>query len=175
MFCPKCSQQQSSEEMRFCSRCGFPLAAVAIVLDNQGNLPQLESQPVPKLQRSRMLRESTYLTLVAWAVALVTTLFWDFGVPLETVAKISSLIFFLLGLVGLLRFVYAFLSVRDLPGPSPEARVLRETNQAALPPQQSMPLTDFPRRTNTREISPRPSVTENTTRLLDDQPRNAED
>ncbi len=146
-----------------------------MLLDNQGNLPQLESQPVAKLHRSRMIRESAYLTLVAWAIALVATWFWDFGVPLETVAKIGSLIFFLLGLIGLLRFVYAFLIVKDSSGPSPEARILRETNQAALPPQQSVPLSDFPRRINTREISPRPSITENTTRLLDDQPRNAEE
>lgn len=28
MFCPKCSQPQSSEEARFCPRCGFPVGAV---------------------------------------------------------------------------------------------------------------------------------------------------
>ena len=28
MYCPKCSQLQISEEMRFCSRCGFALGAV---------------------------------------------------------------------------------------------------------------------------------------------------
>ena len=28
MYCPKCGQQQVSEEVRFCARCGFTLAAV---------------------------------------------------------------------------------------------------------------------------------------------------
>jgi hypothetical protein len=28
MFCPKCSQQQPAEDLRFCPRCGFPLHAV---------------------------------------------------------------------------------------------------------------------------------------------------
>lgn len=28
MFCPKCSQSQPAEDMRFCPRCGFPLRAV---------------------------------------------------------------------------------------------------------------------------------------------------
>lgn len=28
MFCPKCSQIQPAEDLRFCPRCGFPLAAV---------------------------------------------------------------------------------------------------------------------------------------------------
>ena len=28
MFCPKCSQSQPAEDLRFCPRCGFPLSAV---------------------------------------------------------------------------------------------------------------------------------------------------
>jgi hypothetical protein len=28
MFCPKCSQSQPAEDLRFCPRCGFPLAGV---------------------------------------------------------------------------------------------------------------------------------------------------
>ena len=28
MFCPKCSQPQTAEDLRFCPRCGFPLGAV---------------------------------------------------------------------------------------------------------------------------------------------------
>jgi hypothetical protein len=28
MFCPKCSQAQPAEDLRFCPRCGFPLVAV---------------------------------------------------------------------------------------------------------------------------------------------------
>src|ERR1044071_7894427 len=29
MYCPRCGQQQLSDEVRFCSRCGLPLAGVA--------------------------------------------------------------------------------------------------------------------------------------------------
>lgn len=36
MFCPKCSQQQISEEVRYCSRCGFELAAVSDALRHKG-------------------------------------------------------------------------------------------------------------------------------------------
>ena len=32
MFCPQCGQQQVSGEMRFCSRCGFPLGGVIQLL-----------------------------------------------------------------------------------------------------------------------------------------------
>ena len=41
MFCPNCGQQQATEQMRFCSRCGFPLGLVSEILANGGFLPQL--------------------------------------------------------------------------------------------------------------------------------------
>jgi hypothetical protein len=34
MFCPKCSQAQVSEQVRFCSRCGFRLDAVKELIEN---------------------------------------------------------------------------------------------------------------------------------------------
>ena len=35
MFCPKCSQAQPSEDLRFCPRCGFPLVAVKELLGRE--------------------------------------------------------------------------------------------------------------------------------------------
>ena len=34
MFCPRCGQEQISDEMRFCSRCGFQLTGVSELLLN---------------------------------------------------------------------------------------------------------------------------------------------
>ncbi len=39
MFCPRCGQQQVSEETRFCSRCGFLLSTVSHILANNGEVP----------------------------------------------------------------------------------------------------------------------------------------
>ena len=39
MFCPRCSQEQASEEIRFCSRCGLPLGLVSEVVSRGGFLP----------------------------------------------------------------------------------------------------------------------------------------
>ncbi|MEJ7847675.1 MAG: zinc ribbon domain-containing protein [Pyrinomonadaceae bacterium] len=39
MHCPKCGQQQISEDTRFCSRCGFLLVGVSEVVSNGGLLP----------------------------------------------------------------------------------------------------------------------------------------
>jgi hypothetical protein len=35
MFCPKCSQVQPAEDLRFCPRCGLPLAAVRELLGRE--------------------------------------------------------------------------------------------------------------------------------------------
>src|SRR5918997_1257714 len=39
MYCPKCGQSQVSAEVRFCSRCGFPLVVVGDLLATGGVLP----------------------------------------------------------------------------------------------------------------------------------------
>ena len=41
MYCPRCGQQQVSEEIKFCSRCGFPLGLVSEIIMHGGFLPQL--------------------------------------------------------------------------------------------------------------------------------------
>src|SRR5258707_3930235 len=40
MFCPRCGQQQATDALRFCSRCGFPIEGVMMLLANGGMLPQ---------------------------------------------------------------------------------------------------------------------------------------
>jgi len=42
MYCPKCSQQQISDNIRYCSRCGFPLNVVVDLLAYDGVLAALE-------------------------------------------------------------------------------------------------------------------------------------
>jgi hypothetical protein len=123
-----------------------------------------------------MIIESLILTVVCWGVALLATYWFDTHGAFEVVAKVAALLFFGIGLVGLIRFLYAFLSVKDyesnpeLAASQSSAEVVtpRETVRPALPTHESIPLTDWPRRPNTREMVRPPSVTENTTRLLDE-------
>ena len=42
MYCPRCGQQQTSDSMRFCSRCGFALEGTMQVLAHGGMLPQYQ-------------------------------------------------------------------------------------------------------------------------------------
>ena len=168
MYCPKCSQQQLSEELRFCSRCGFSLIGVAMLLENNGALPIAPPQKGNVGRRRQIIKESVLFTLGSWIVMFVGILLWDWGGWIEAVAKVGSLIFFLLGLIGVLRFLYAFLFVKGDERPAQPA-FPTAPQPAALPSPQAMPLSDYPLRSNTREMVPRDSVTEGTTRLLDEK------
>jgi hypothetical protein len=79
----------------------------------------------------------------------------------------------------LLRFLYGFLFAKDViaqpalnafPNPAPQGAMGEAARRAALPAQRDLAATDYPRRGNTKEMMPQPSVTEHTTRLLDELP-----
>ena len=168
MFCPKCSQEQSLEEMRFCSRCGFPLGGVALLLDNEGDVTKVSNPTAISSNRVKVMVEAGIFTLIAWSLALAATLLWDQGGPAEVFARVASMIFGLLGLIGLIRFAYAYLFMKSSTGSVPEQKTFARSDRSALPPQQSVPAREFAKRSDTKEMMPRGSVTENTTRLLKD-------
>jgi hypothetical protein len=169
MFCPKCSQVQSSDEMRYCSRCGFPLETVTVLLNNDGALPSQQVNAGRGSHRSRVATESLILTIFSWALAMVCTFWFDASGIYEGIAKIGAVTFFMLGFIGLFRFLYAFLFLKMDPVEDRKTqRSINEAKPAQLPPQQTVPISDFPRRPNTREMARQPSVTENTTRILDE-------
>jgi hypothetical protein len=53
MYCPKCSQQQLSDEIRYCSRCGFSLSVVSEILRDEGGTANNVS--VKEIKRSALL------------------------------------------------------------------------------------------------------------------------
>jgi len=170
MFCPKCSQSQPSEEMRFCSRCGFPLGTVSLLLGNEGTLPELDNSANRLSIRSRMATESLILLVLSWAIGLVCTFWFNAHGIYEGIAKIGAFTFFMLGFIGLFRFLYAFLFVKITQTTlSKDPSALKEAIRSQLPPPQMTPISDWPLRPNTREMVSQPSVTEHTTRLLDDE------
>jgi hypothetical protein len=155
--------------MRYCSRCGFPLVTVALLLTNDGTLPTIEDKKGLRSVRSRMATESVILTTFSWAVALACTFWFDVGGPYEGIAKIGAFTFFMLGFIGLFRFLYAFLFLKMDPIRKVQVQpTVTEPARSQLPPPQINPLSDWPVRPNTREMVSQPSVTENTTRLLDE-------
>ncbi|HYG80061.1 MAG TPA: hypothetical protein VD861_06720, partial [Pyrinomonadaceae bacterium] len=80
MYCPRCSQQQASEEVRFCSRCGFQLGVVKELLA-QTEAPAPEpAEPLPPARGLRR-RDVTVGALLMFVVALVVVLIPDTTPP----------------------------------------------------------------------------------------------
>lgn len=176
MFCPQCSQQQPAEATRFCSRCGFTLSGIAMIVENNGMIPQVAEQSTG-LSRNRIMLEGGAMAIFPWAIAFASTFWFNASGIGEGIAKFAALLFFVLGLIGLFRFMYAFLFVKEKgstasslsANTSAAKSFLGEAKRSALHPQTEAAISDYPLRPNTREIVPRASVTENTTRLLDEK------
>jgi hypothetical protein len=115
-----------------------------------------------------MATESLILMVLSWTIALICTFWFDAHAIFEGIAKLGALTFGVLGFIGLFRFLYAFLVLKINLVQSKELILPRESVRSTLPPAQSTPISDWPRQ-NTREMVKPPSVTENTTRLLDEE------
>ena len=179
MFCPQCGQQQVSGEMRFCSRCGFPLGGV-IQLLSSGGVPATSdvagASPRPLSPRRRGYRQGGLMMLISLIATPLMAIFTELGLP-ELFIPLVFLIFFW---GGALRMMYArFFEDAGAPAmpaalpvyipPAGPAQFAPGAHQTALPPQRSTPASGWRQPTNTAELVRPPSVTENTTRLLDDR------
>jgi hypothetical protein len=184
MYCPQCGQLQASSEMRFCSRCGFPLGGVMQLLASGGALhteggEELREEAMSP--RRRGVRKGVVMMLLGTVIVPVLAILTSYqndAAMFEVLVAISAVIFFA---GGLMRILYALLFESSTPGLKRDslatdttvmdpAQLVARPRVSALPPPQSIPVTDFtPRRMNTAELSQPPSVTENTTRLLDEE------
>ena len=147
MFCSKCGEEQASESVRFCSRCGFKLANV---------------------------EESLTTLLIKIAMFLLLTVCAIFGWGSVTTGPSYMQVRLIITLIAALTFYLLF--SRDLKHIFDKLfshniepiKHLTSNQKSSLPPSQSIPLPTLgARRVNTAEMLPPPSVTEQTTTLLD--------
>ena len=184
MYCPQCGQQQASNEMRFCSRCGFPLGGVTELLANGGVLKsggeELREQALSP--RRRGIKQGVVMILFGTVIVPILGILNSYqeNTPfIDFLVAVSAIIFFA---GGLMRILYALFFESSTPGlrsdddasndvsPASPAALKAGARVSALPPAQGIPVSDFtPRRMNTAELRQPPSVTENTTRLLDEE------
>jgi hypothetical protein len=167
MFCPKCGQQ-SSDEVRFCPRCGLQLAGLpAYVAGNEYAPARPEAAPAAEMTAKR--RGTRRGAKLMFFSVVLFPIFFGFCFIVDGPGPLFvPLTVFLAGLVML---VYArlfgdeLLPVRD----SPSRRDLGAgSDRPALGAPQYTPAPLFnQQRANTAEIYQPPSVTENTTKLLD--------
>lgn len=197
MYCPICGQQQVSDVTRFCSRCGFLLTGVAQVIANNGNVPQILPDQIQSASSARIkgikmggaLMLSGIILTPVTAILLDDTRLGDYVIPLVAILT------FMGGLIAIL-FSAIFLSGTSkyvLPSNAAAGNKLGNANplfqgdrvQNALPPQsanfnpvnsnyyqapilQKTAGEDW-RESNTNELVMPPSVTEETTKLLNQQ------
>lgn len=175
MYCPQCGQQQVSDELRYCSRCGFQLKGVTQLLDAGGELPGLDKgeQRRRRSPRYEGVRQGVLLMFAALVMVPLSELFGAYGEVLPVT----------LIMLGLVRLLYAVIfqegegrrKKRDaatsyVPPVMPQQMNTSGARGGALPPSQGVPVGDYgARRAETAEIVQPPSVTEHTTKLLDNR------
>jgi hypothetical protein len=185
MFCPKCGQQQISDEMRFCSRCGFALAFVSELITHDG-LPAAggESCAVAPASRRREQMRKGLLLLVGGIIGSLIFLFLTNVAGMqEGFAKLCITLSLLVALVGMVRLVItvtraiasAVMGRHALDAASVLPSMMNgQVSGAGLPPPRVQEWQES--RARTAEMVQPPSVTDRTTRLLkEDEERGRED
>jgi hypothetical protein len=170
MYCPRCGQQQISDEMRFCSRCGLSLSGLAEWLG--GVAPPLGTQtqvplPSPRRKGIRRAAKLMFFSAVLFPIFLLISIAGDEGGPM--------IVPFMLFFVSLAMMLYARLFSSPIPviknQPAQTFGLGAMPGRSALPPPSNIPMyvpaNPVGRQVRTSELAQPPSVTENTTRLLD--------
>lgn len=177
VYCPRCGQEQISNETRFCSRCGFLMTGIAEVILQGGMLQQFEiagAKPITP-RRKGVKQGGSMVLLGILVVPLLGVLSEIFNFSGDIVG-LAAIIFFL---GGILRMIYA--AIFESGNPSEKTleenvmqtaqKLLNKKPQAnALPPQQEISASSYipPTQGNwrdTNDLTPT-SVVENTTKLL---------
>jgi hypothetical protein len=184
MHCPRCGQQQISEETKFCSKCGLPLTVVAVVMNHGGSLPQLDLLAQQKGKRKWLNKKNGMIFSAFWFFIFTVVLTSFLGVLGAPGALIG--LFALKGVFG--GFLIFLFSAIFLPSSRPKFpynypyplvphqmpnQMGGQTYQpGALPQQQSAPVSSYTPPPHvagswrdTNDLG-RGSVIEGTTRLL---------
>ena len=184
MFCPRCGQQQATDSMRFCSRCGFAMEGTMHVLAHGGMLPAYQAPPGEKTisPRRRGVKQGVLLMLLGMLVVPILGIMSNFAPGrLENVfaffAAVSAIICFV---GGPLRMLFAAIFEEGAPPKqftpplnyTIPAQAIPPARVSALPPAPAVnPASQWRQRPQTAELNPPGSVTDSTTQLLDREPR----
>lgn len=174
MHCPKCGQQQVSEEIRFCSRCGFLLTGIADLIANNGIVrsPRVGIAGAPDSPRRRGIKQGALLILLTF---LVVPLLLVLALVMRDEPVLALLGLILFGIGGVIRTVYSlmFESAEQTTNTAPTSPSFADStdDRGALPPSYATPASGYTAPAgawrDTNDLQPtRGSVTDSTTKLL---------
>mgnify|MGYP003576798579 CR=1 FL=1 len=174
MYCPKCSQQQVADEIRFCPKCGLPLDAVRSLLNDEqtGSLIAYSDAPATSTRKKDVIIGASAMMLIALVIMLLAV---SSAAPVPTFAVVVPLLILWAFLVsGVLLSRHALDEVRKLFFKEPAQLHTEEQNlitsvtgrNRELAVGVGQPIEGL-WKTATAELEPIPSVTEETTGLLD--------
>lgn len=171
MYCPKCGQQQVSDNMRFCSRCGLPLSGLAEWLAGGGALEVRQEEASVKLAspRRKGIRRGGKLLFLSGVLLPIF-----FGLSLIFDEPFPLIVPFALIFVALSMMLYSRIFAEETPPansqPPQPSRFETAAGNTALPPASGIPVNSMgEQRARTAEMAQPRSVTENTTKLLDSE------
>ena len=180
MYCPNCGQQQISEEMRYCSRCGLALTGLLEWLAG-GRLPLRaadEAQVAPDSRQRKNMRRAGKLMFFAGALFPIFLI-----AALAAVEPGPLVIPFFLFFLALAWMLYARIFMNKTepvkhkgavqsamaPASFQTSTFGPASARGSLPPAAATPPLPNRGQVRTNELAQRPSVTEHTTRLLDNE------
>jgi hypothetical protein len=177
MYCPKCSQPQVSDETSFCSRCGFPLIAAKELVANGGMIAgrETQSQGIQLSQSHRGMRKGVKIMLAGFPLLLIIGFLSAINDGFAAFLLLPALCF----IVGFIRLLYGTFLEKNVPlikTDTPQQQVYsampNQLGTNALTSELTSPKMSADEQFTTKgmktaEIIQPPSVTENTTRLLD--------
>ena len=169
MHCPQCGQPFSSE-VRFCKSCGLSLESTIKLFSPGDSSPSQIEKWFERLRRSRG-RRGVYRGMILIAVGI--------GLLAVTDGRDNIYSLILLG-AGFLRIFYAMFfqevvstkaqrrAREDHIGPASPPKLQSANRTNALPSSQFVPAPNIGAAADTNEFVAVPSVTENTTSLLNE-------
>jgi len=160
MYCPRCGQQQISDEMKFCSRCGLLLNGLAGWLVERGT-PALQKQETQVSLDSPRKRGIRRAAKVMFASGVMFPVFLVFSLLIEEPGPLVLPIFVFF--ISLAMMLYARLFNETI---SPVERAY--SNSTTLPAGTTQLPVNGQQQVSTNELYQPPSVTEHTTKLLDE-------
>jgi len=169
MYCPKCGLQQVSEDLRFCSRCGLPISGLAEWLASGAMLARSDKAPgslaSPRRKGISRGAKLMFLSVVLTPIFMGLSFLFDEATPL--------LVPFTVFLAGLSLMLYSRLFFEEVPlakSQAPPHRLGTAPDSNALPPASNIGMSSISgKQVRTSELAPPPSVTEHTTKLLNNE------